>query len=211
MKKNHYRGKLIVFEGLDGAGTETQARLLRNYLIKQNKSVERLYYPDYKGPIGRLIHQYLQRQYEFSVNVQFLLHFADFAKDKEKINRWLESGKTVVCDRYFSSTLAYQGLRGFPVKRALALARDFGLPKPDLIIYLKVSPEISMSRKYKEKRKLDRNEADKKFLEKVGHFYEKLIKGRVFSKWAVVNGEQSIREVFFEVKKIIYGSIRFKE
>ena len=111
-------GKFIVFEGIDGAGVETQGKLLCNYLRKQKRSVERLYYPDYEGPIGRLIHQYLHKQYEFSVDIQFLLYFTDFIKDREKINQWIGEGKIVICDRYFSSTLAYQGLRGFSIKKA---------------------------------------------------------------------------------------------
>ena len=109
----------------------------------------------------------------------------------------------MICDRYFSSTLAYQGLRGFSIKKALELARRFKLPKPDLIIYLKVSPEVSMSRKYKEKKDLDRNEADKKFLKKIWDSYEKLIKGKIFSKWVVIDGEKSIEEVFSQIKKIV--------
>ena len=203
MIKNHHPGKLIVFEGIDGAGCETQVKLLFDYLKRQGKSVERLYYPDYEGPIGKLIHQYLHKQYEFSVDIQFLLYFTDFIKDREKINQWIGEGKIVICDRYFTSTLAYQGLRGFSIKKALELARRFKLPKPDLIIYLKVSPEVSMSRKYKEKKDLDRNEADKKFLKKIWDSYEKLIKGKIFSKWVVIDGEKSIEEVFSQIKKIV--------
>ena len=203
MIKNHHPGKLIVFEGIDGAGCETQVKLLFDYLKRQGKSVERLYYPDYEGPIGKLIHQYLHKQYEFSVDIQFLLYFTDFIKNREKINQWIGEGKIVICDRYFSSTLAYQGLRGFSIKKALELARRFKLPKPDLIIYLKVSPEVSMSRKYKEKKDLDRNEADKKFLKKIWDSYEKLIKGKIFSKWVVIDGEKSIEEVFSQIKKIV--------
>jgi dTMP kinase len=202
MIKNSYPGKLIVFEGIDGAGCETQVKLLFDYLKRQGKSVERLYYPDYEGPIGRLIHQYLHKQYEFSVDIQFLLYFTDFIKDREKINQWISESKIVICDRYFTSTLAYQGLRGFSIKKALELARRFKLPKPDLIIYLRVSPEVSMSRKYKEKKDLDRNEADKKFLKKVWDSYEKLIKGKFFSKWVVINGEKSIKEVFQQIVKL---------
>jgi len=208
MKSHFSCGKFIIFEGIDGAGCETQVKLLANYLKKQGKLVEKLYYPDYKGPIGRLIHQYLHKKYEFSVDVQFFLYFTDFIKDREKINQWIEEGKIVISDRYFPSTLAYQGLGGFSIKKALELAQRFKLPKPDLIIYLKVSPEVSMSRKYKEKKDLDRNEADKKFLKKVWDSYEKLIKGKIFSKWVVIDGERPIEEVFEEIKKIINQELK---
>ena len=194
-------GKFIVLEGIDGAGCETQTRLLFNYFRKQNKSVEKLYYPDYRNPIGKLIHQYLHKVYEFPADVQLLLYCADFLKDKDKINKWLKQGKIIICDRYFTSTLAYQGLRGVSVKKALEFAELFGLPKPNLIIYLKVKPEISIKRKYKEKKKLDRNEADKLFLTRVAKYYQKLIKRQIFGKWVVIDGEKSINKVTEQIKK----------
>ena len=121
-----YSGKFIVFEGLDGAGTETLSKKLLSYL---KKPVKRIHYPDYQREMGRIIHKYLHRKYDFPVEVQFFLYLSDFAKDVEKINKWLKEGKIVIADRYFTSTLAYQGLRGFPQEKALKLAKFFKLPK----------------------------------------------------------------------------------
>jgi len=201
MKKKTQHGRFIVFEGIDGAGIEVQTKLLLQYLKKKKKPVERLYYPDYGGPIGILIHEYLHNKYDFSVGTQFLLYFTDFAKDKEKIEKWLKEGKTIISDRYFTSTIAYQGLRGFPLKKSLEFAKFFKLPKPDWVIFLKISPETSIERKFKEKKYLDRNEANKKFLGKLARFYERMIKSKVFSRWEIIDGEKSIPEVFEDVKK----------
>lgn len=203
MKKNPYPGKLIIIEGLDGAGGETQSKLLFDYLKKQKKPVEKLTYPDYQGPIGRLIHQFLHKRYDFSPETQFLLYFVDFIKDKEKIGKWLKERKIIISDRYFTSTIAYQCLKGFPLKKALKIADFFDLPRPNLIIYLKVSPKTSLIRKFREKKNLDRHEEDKDFLTRLSKFYGKLIKNQVFSKWVVVDGEKPIKEVFEEIKKEI--------
>ncbi|MDI6602788.1 MAG: dTMP kinase [Patescibacteria group bacterium] len=192
--------RFIVFEGIDGGGGETQSKLLFNFFKKKKISVEKLTYPDYQGSIGKLIHQYLHKKYEFPSEIQFLLYFTDFLKDKEKIKKWQKERKTIISDRYFTSTLAYQGQKGFPLKTALKIAKIFELPKPDLIIYLKISPETSIKRKFKEKKSLDRHEADKEFLTKLAKFYEKLITKQVFSRWAVVDGEKPIKEVFKEIK-----------
>lgn len=208
MRKNPYSGKLIILEGLDGAGGETQSKLLFNYLKKQKKPVEKITYPDYQQPIGRLIHQYLHKRYDFPPETQFLLYFVDFVKDKEKIRKWLREKKIVISDRYFTSTIAYQCLKGFPLKKALKIADFFKLPKPDLIIYLKISPETSIKRKFKEKRSLDRHEADKTFLTKLAKFYQKLIKKQIFSRWVIIDGEKSIEEVFEEIKKIIKKELK---
>lgn len=197
------RGKFIVIEGIDGAGSETQSKLLFNHLSKERKPVEKLTYPDYRTTIGKLIHRFLYGKYNFSPESQFLLYLIDFLKDKEKIENWLKQGKIVVSDRYFSSTIAYQCLKDFSLKNALKIADIFKLPRPDLIIYLKVSPQVSTEIKIKEKRKLDRHEKDKKFLKRVAQSYRRLVKNQIFSRWQVVDGEKAKSEVFGEVKKVV--------
>lgn len=197
------RGVMLIADGIDGAGTETQSKLLFDYFKGQKKPVKRLCYPDYSKPIGKLIHEYLHKKYDFPVEVQFLLYATDYIKDRKKINNWLKESKIIICDRYFTSTLAYQGSQGFSVEKMLEFAKLFEIKKPDIIIYLKVSPEVSISRKFKEKRSLDRNEANIKFLVQVSEFYEKLIKKQVFGKWVAIDGEKSIQEVFKDIKKVL--------
>jgi dTMP kinase len=196
-------GKLVVFEGIDGAGTEEQSKRLLEFLKNQGKSAERIYYPDYGGPVGNLIHEYLHKKFELSLDMQFLLYAGDMVKDREKIAKLLQEGKTVIADRYFTSTIAYQGLGGFPIEKALEFAGIFQIPKPDIIIYLKVSPETSIKRKFKEKNSLDRNEENKEFLGQVGKFYDDLIEKQIFGKWIVINGEKPKEEVFGDVRKVL--------
>ncbi|MBZ9572204.1 dTMP kinase [Patescibacteria group bacterium] len=203
MIKNPYPGKFIAFEGVDGAGGETQSKLLFNFFKKQKKQVEKLFYPDYKGPIGKLIHQFLHKKHNFSPRIQFLLYFTDFLKDKDRIEKWQRKGRIVISDRYFTSALAYQCPQGFPLKEALRIAKIFELPRPDLIIYLKISVKTSIQRKLKEKKNLDRHESDKKFLSKLTNFYDKLIKNQVFSEWVVIDGEKSIKEVSQQIVELL--------
>ncbi len=202
------KGKFIVLEGIDGAGVETHGKLLTDHLRNKNFKVERVYYPDYEGPIGGMIHNYLHSCFDFSAEVQFLIYTADFVKDKERINKWLKEGKVVIADRYFSSTIAYQSIQGFPLKKSLQMAEILELPKPDLIIYIDVSPKVSMERKFKEKNSLDRNESNEKLLKTVGSFYKKLAKNKTFTEWVVVEGEKTIEEVFEEVKASLPSSLK---
>lgn len=195
--------KFIVIEGIDGSGGETQSKLLYNYLKERGRKAVRITYPDYENPIGRLIHEYLHEKYEFSPEIQFLLYASDMIKDKEKIKDWLEKNYFVIADRYFTSTIVYQGLQGFGIKKALKFAELFEIIKPDIIVYLKISPETSIKRKMKEKKELDRNEENKEFLRKVSEFYEKVISDQVFGKWVVIDGEKTKEEVFEEIKKVL--------
>ena len=88
----------------------------------------------------------------------------------------------------------------------MKIAEILELPKPDTIFYLKVSPEISIKRKTKEKgikNGLDRNESDKKLLINLISSYNKLIRNQVFGKWVVVDGERPIKEVSEKIKKFL--------
>ncbi|MFH1445643.1 MAG: dTMP kinase [Nanoarchaeota archaeon] len=197
-------GKLIVIEGIDGAGSETQSKLLLEFLRKQNIPAERVYYPDYGSPIGNFIHDYLHKKQDFSVEMQFLMYASDMVKDKEKINKWLEEGKTVICDRYFTSTLAYQCMHGFPINNALNFAEQFGIRKPDIIIFLDILPETSIERKKEEKKgDMDRNEENIELQLRISKEYKRLAEDNVLGKWFVVDGEKTKKEVFEEIKNIL--------
>jgi dTMP kinase len=205
------RGFFCVLEGIDGAGGETQSKLLKDFLEKKNLEIETIKYPDYSGPIGQLIHKFLQNVFEFSPAVQFSLYATDMVKDREKIINAIKNKKIVIADRYIYSTLSYQCLvKGFELENGLRFIEIFDLPKPDLVILLDISPETSIKRKYKEKKKLDRHEADKEFLKKVREAYWSLAKNKVFAKeWVIVDGEKSIEEVASEIQKIIAQKLRF--
>lgn len=195
--------RFVVFEGIDGAGTEEQSRRLIRFLSSRKIPAVGLQYPGYHNPLGKFIHEYLHNEFDLSPEVQALVYAADMIGDRDTIRSLLNQGKYVIADRYFTSTLAYQGLRGVKTQSLLKLAELFNIPKPDLILFLKVSPETSMKRKQKEKTDLDRNESDKAFLEKVSLFYDELIREQVFSRWYVLDGEKSKEQVFEQVRRIL--------
>lgn len=200
---------LIVFEGVDGAGGETQTKLLVKFLLSRKKETEVLSYPNPESPIGKIIYDYLNKKLELSPNVQMSLYATDMALDREKIITALEKNKVVIANRYFLSTLAYQcGAKGVPLKRGLEFAKIMNLPVPDIVIYLDISPETSLRRKFGEKKrqnkKLDRHEEDQAFLAKVREAYKNLVKEKVFAKeWAVVDAEKNIEAVATDVQKIV--------
>lgn len=197
------KGKFIVIEGIDGAGVGTQAEMLREFLMGKNHILF-LRYPDYNSPIGTMIHEFLHERISLTLEMNFLLYTIDQLKDKQKIEDTLNKGKYVVCDRYFTSNLAYQSVRGFEIKKALLFSEIFKIPKLDVAVFLDVSVKTAMGRKNKEKDRLDINERDSAFLEKVRKSYQNLIKNNIFAKkWIVVDGEKSKEEVFAEIKKAL--------
>jgi dTMP kinase len=197
-------GKIVVFEGIDGAGTEAQSKRLLQHLKGKKIPCERLYYPNYDNPTGRLLHEYLHSDYTLSPDMQLVLYGGDMLLDRERILSFLKEGKVVILDRYFTSTLAYQTLDGLKQETCLKFARMFKLPKPDYVFYLKISPETSMKRKQMEKGSgVDRNERDMKLQERLARKYDEISRDNVFGKWFTINGEKPVEEVFSQVRKVL--------
>jgi dTMP kinase len=198
------KGKFIVIEGIDGCGKGTQTKLLSDFLSQKGEIFVNKY-PQYGKPIGDLINDWLHKKHEFNPGIQTLLYFTDFLKDKETVENYLKSGKMVLVDRYFTSTIVYQRLKGVPLEKILNLAEMFKLPKPDICIYLKISAETSLKRKGKEKgnTNLDRHEEDKAFQNILANGFDEMSSNNTFCEWIVVDGEKTSEEVFEEIVEII--------
>jgi dTMP kinase len=197
------KGRFYVIEGIDGAGSETQSKLLVRELESRGSQCLFLDYPDYSKPIGNFINSYLQGNEHLPAEAKMLLYAADFLKDREAIEKALGEGRDVVACRYVTSALAYQVVEGVGEQKALDFVRLMGFPVPDLAILLKISAETSKKRKIKEKGELDRHESNLQFLAKVGARYEEMAKANVFCTWESINGEQGIDKIAAQIKKLL--------
>ena len=133
------QGKFIAIEGLDGCGSTTQIRLLGESLPNTHLTAE----PS-SDPVGKLIRQALRDEVNLSDNILPYLFAAD-RKDhlESEIEPALEAGKTVITDRYYGSSLAYQSLIA-PLDRVVALNQDFRAP--DVVVFMDISPEQALER-----------------------------------------------------------------
>jgi dTMP kinase len=139
----------IVFEGIDGSGKSTQIRLLEEYLTARGHRVLRTAEPS-DGPAGKLIRQVFSGAYPADDRVVAGLFVADRLEHilhaGNGMLKALDEGFTVLCDRYYLSSYAYQGVH-MPldwVMQANSLAAS--LLKPDLHIYLDLSPAKALER-----------------------------------------------------------------
>lgn len=109
---NEFWDRFIVFEGLDGAGTTTQARMLAEGLRREGHSVWLTAEPT-DGPVGREIRRILRSGNAPAPETMTFLFAADRAEHlygKNGIREHLDAGDIVVCDRYLYSSLAYQNV-----------------------------------------------------------------------------------------------------
>ena len=143
--------KLLVVEGLDGAGKSTQIRLLKSFFSKKGHSCEYLHFPRTDTPyFGELIARFLRGEFgalnEVDPWLVAMLYAGDRKDASALITGWLNKGKIVLLDRYTYSNIAYQcaklanaGDQKKLMKWILNLEfKHFGIPLPDLNIFLDV-------------------------------------------------------------------------
>jgi dTMP kinase len=159
-------GKLIVLEGIDGAGTTTQARLLGEWMRERGLDVHLTREPS-DGPVGRLIREILRGLHaDVSGDTMALLFAADRADHlSREILPSLARGTHVVTDRYYHSSLAYQAIEadlGW-VEELNRRAR-----RPDLTFLLDVPAEEAERRRVaggRAEERYDRLEAQRRIAE----------------------------------------------
>ncbi len=146
-----YPGLFVVLEGIDGAGTTTQAERLCEALRAEDVRARVTREPS-DGPIGTLIRQALTGRVSLPngggpLNAQTLaLLFAADRTDhlEAQVLPWVDRGDVVLCDRYVLSSLAYQGA-SLPVDWVEGI-NAFASP-PDLTLFLEVPPEVAAHRR----------------------------------------------------------------
>jgi len=196
------KGKFITFEGIDGAGLTTQAELLEKYLRNKKYEVVLTKEPT-NNLIGGIIRAALKKEWITSNTTLQLLFSADRAHHLEKeIIPTLESGKIVISDRYFLSTIAY-GMIELEKDWLKALNSKFLLP--DLIFIIDVPVEVSIERIKASRFGFELFEEIRK-LEKVRNNFLELSKE--YKNCFVIDGNRSIKEVHKEIVKIVEEKLK---
>ena len=175
------KSKIIVIEGLDGSGKATQTALLAQKLSDRGIKVRRLEYPDYDSPSSSLVKMYLGGEFGSKpedVNAYAASVFYAVDRAAGFLGDWktdYQSGTLFLCDRYCTSNIIYQMAKVSDAERDAFIEwqADFeydklGLPRPDTVIYLDVSPDVSqklMEKRYGgDQSKKDLHESNLSFL-----------------------------------------------
>ncbi len=166
---NNKRGKLIVLEGVDGTGKHTQTELLLKRLLAEKLTAATWSFPQYEKETGKRIKEYLGTHpdnvnpYEAS-----LLYAEDRFEAKDTLEALLLAGDTVVLDRYVDSNVGHQGGKIEDEQKRkdyLEWLYDLeyggnGIPRPDLVVILRLSPEVAQERAKKRGGPSDGHEAN---------------------------------------------------
>lgn len=150
------KGKLIVFEGTDGSGKATQAKLLFQHMKTLGLSCREIDFPRYGSPFAAPVERYLRgalgsRPGDVNAYASSTFFAVDrFASYKEDWGEFYEAGGILVANRYTTSNAVHQAPK-LPESERLAYLdwlfdleyRRLGLPAPDLVLYLDMPAEVS--------------------------------------------------------------------
>ena len=189
------KGKFIVIEGSDGVGKKTQADLLIKMFRRIGKQVVFYDFPQYeKSFFGQMVAKYLNGDFgdvgDASPHLISVLYAGDRLEAAEHIRHDLNKGKIVISNRYTQSNMAFQAAKFKTEKEKKNFLEwieelEFGIfniPRPDMVIYLYASYEISQKmvdkkgkRSYTDKKR-DIHERNSGFLKSVEKEYLELAK-----------------------------------
>jgi dTMP kinase len=139
------RGLLIVFEGIDGSGKTTQAKALLRRLRRRGRKAVFFREPT-RGRWGREIKRLAARADSLTPEEELMLFVEDRRENVERnLRPALAAGKDVVLDRYYFSTIAYQGAKGIDARRIRRMNEAFAI-RPDLVVILDVDAAGGLAR-----------------------------------------------------------------
>lgn len=200
------RGKFIVFEGIDGAGKTTQINLLANYLREQGRSVYCTAEPT-ETVSGGLLRDALSGATRRTICEMAAMFVFDRINHNVNpvngIQKMLADGFDVICDRYYYSSLAYQGSGTDPEWVGNMNLNCPEIMRPDVCIFLDLTPEQSMAR-------INRNRATQEIYENVekltqvrNQFYRVFEDLKDRDNIQIVDAYRSVEEIHQSIVKLI--------
>lgn len=199
-------GRFIVFEGIDGAGKTTQIQLLKETLEAAGRHIFCTAEPT-DSPTGRMLREALggrDRRTACEMAALFTLDRIYHNVDpRSGIRRMLEEGVDVICDRYYYSSLAYQGSQTDP---AWVQAMNLDCPeitRPDLCIFLDLTPEVSLER-IRRGRETQEIYENRETLQRVRDcFYEVFSRLEKTDRIVVVNAARPVEEIAADIASLV--------
>lgn len=191
------KGILIVFEGIDGSGKSTQAEILLERLQEEDFNVVYFREPS-KGKWGRKIKKKALHPDSLTAEEELDLFLKDRRENVEKnLKPALKKKRVVILDRYYYSTIAYQGAKGIDEKLIRRMNEEF-VVEPDLVFIFDIDPQKGLER-IENRRKKDRLFEREDYLVKVREIFRSF-KGE---KFVHIDALKSKEEISKEIQEIV--------
>ena len=180
-------GKIIVIEGLDGCGKQTQSEKLYQRLKDENYQVMKIAYPRYENQSSSLVKMYLSGEFgkdpsQISPYIASTFYAVDrYASYKQDYEKFYKNGGILILDRYVTANMVHQAGKIDNIEereKFLKWLWDFefnlfGIPVPDKVFFLNIPPEVSQKlmaereNKFSHEKEKDIHESNKEYLNKM--------------------------------------------
>jgi dTMP kinase len=190
------KGILIVFEGIDGSGKSTQAEILLERL--QEGDFDAVYFREpSKGKWGRKIKKKALHSDSLSPEEELDLFQKDRRENVEKnLKPALKKKRIVILDRYYYSTIAYQGAKGIDEKLIRRMNEEF-IVEPDLVFIFDIDPQKGLER-IENRKKKDKLFEREDYLVKVREIFRSF-KGEKFVHIDALKSKEELRKEIEEI------------
>lgn len=223
------RGKLIVIEGTDCSGKETQAKLLLEKLRNDNIKIEERAFPMYDTPTGKIIGGALlgkshigdsvfSNVSKLNPKVAALYYAADRLYNIEEINKMLDNGTNVILDRYVESNMGHQAGKLKEKQEKLdmmnwleKLEYDLlDLPRPDVVLFLYMPYQYTIELRNKRGEAPDEVEKDIEYLKNAEETYSLMAEKYNYDIIHCVKDERirTIEEISDDVYKLVKDKLK---
>ena len=200
------RGKFIVFEGIDGAGKTTQINLLANYLREQGRAVYCTAEPT-ESVSGGLLRDALSGASRRTICEMAAMFVFDRINHNVNpvngIQKMLTDGFDVICDRYYYSSLAYQGSGTDPEWVSNMNLNCPEIMRPDVCIFLDLTPEQSMARINRNRATQEIYENEEKLTQVRNQFYRVFDQLRERDNIQIVDAYRSVEEIHASIVELL--------
>ena len=204
------KGKFIVFEGIDGSGKSTQLKMLANSLKESGIECVETLEPTF-GTVGTVLHDILSGKKKADPKVTAALFVADrldhLTTAENGVIKMLEDGITVICDRYYFSSYAYQSVE-VPsewVIEANKLAAE--TLRPDCTLFIDVSPKVAMERISNNRETTELYETEERLTAVREGYFKAFERMKNEEKIKVFDGNKPVSEIAEEIKKFAFSEI----
>lgn len=148
---------LINIEGTDASGKQTQSKMLYNYLLKKRVKSKLITFPDYNNDSSALVKMYLNGEFgknpdDVNPKAASIFFACDrYASYKTNWEKYYKDNYTIIADRYTTSNVIHQASKIDDKEERFCFVEwlydleynIFGIPKPDIIIFLNMPPQVS--------------------------------------------------------------------
>ena len=200
----------ITFEGIEGSGKTTICKKLLTSLLELNYKVKLIREPggnDLSEPIRQLI---INNETKFTPLSEVFLFFA--SQLQNNYMHWNKEWEIIISDRYFDSTIVYDGyVKNEGMEKIDLLRKQINLKIPDLTVWIDIDPKVAMQR-IKKRVNEESNRFDKyplSFHQKVREGYQKL-QLKYSERIIKIENNGELRNTFDQVLKLIKSRIETK-